>query len=598
MRLTNCLTAAVVVATSFATAHGQDVQFKGELDLPKIVRFRELPMRMMLEITQEPGKTNVVLEPGHLEHFDNLVRTSTDPELQTDAANSLARIARGDHGDISGSIDGLQKLLTSENRNVRRAAATALIEGKATGAAQSLLELSQTGNDRLRQLIDPALAAWSFAPAGEVWQARLTDINTSGTSLALAAKGIEALKFTAATDAVQSLVTNANASFQARQEAARTLCSIAPAAAREVAAKWESGTMRERLLATRLLSSKDAGSPEKLLALCGDSENAIAAVAWGQLQQLQPALLRSQVESGHAHADTGVRMAAIQVMSKFPDAKHCGFLNTLTGDTHIGVRNHAREVLVAYAKAEPQLRDVVVSNAALAVESNDTWQRTEQALHIAATLNEAKFAKLSVPLLTVDRPEVFVTAAWVVHLFPDPLIMEEVTRIAEQRYPRTKERSVGSDIGNQLAHLFQAGGYLEHKPMQALCEKQLNKGSIAGINARAAGVWALGMMNRDGSESPLIGQLIGRLNDRSTDPPEMGLVRRMALMSIARMGAKSEIDQVHRAYKIDPPMTLIPEAARWALKQLGETDIPPAKPPRDATNPVGGWSVAPLEPKK
>ena len=78
----------------------------------------------------------------------------------------------------------------------------------------------------------------------------------------------------------------------------------------------------------------------------------------------------------------------------------------------------------------------------------------------------------------------------------------------------------------------------------------------------------------------------------------MGLVRRMALMSIARMGAKSEIDQVHRAYKIDPPMTLIPEAARWALKQLGETDIPPAKPPRDATNPVGGWSVAPLEPKK
>jgi HEAT repeat protein len=600
IRLTNCLTAAVVVATSFATAtsHGQDVQFNGELDLPKIVRFRELPMRMMLEVTQEPGKTNVVLEPGHLEYFDNLIRTSTDPELQTEAANSLARIARGDHGDISGSIDGLEKLLTSENRNVRRAAAMALIEGKATSASPSLLELSQTGNDRLRQLIDPALAAWSFAPAGEVWQARLTDINTSGTSLALAARGIEALKFTAATDAVRLLVSNPNASFQSRQAAARTLCSIAPAAAREVAAKLEAGTMRERLLAIRLLSSKDAGSPEKLLALCEDTENAIAALAWTQLQELKPELLRSQVENGHAHADAGVRMAAIQVMSNFPDAKHCGLLQTLTGDVHIGVRNQAREVLVAYAKAKTELRDLVVSNATLAVQSNDTWQQTEQALHIAAALKEAKFTKLSVPLLTADRAEVYVTAAWLMHLFPDPLVMKQVTTIAEQRYPRAKEPIAGGDISNQLAHLFLSAGYLEHKPMQTLCEKQLNKGSIAGIKARAAAVWALGMMNRGEAESPLVRQLIGRLNDRSTDPPELPVVRRMAIMSIARMGAKSEIDQIRRAYKIDPPQTLIPEAARWALQELGETDIPPAKPPRDVTNPVGGWTVSPLAPRK
>ncbi|MFK7819553.1 MAG: hypothetical protein AB8G99_12615, partial [Planctomycetaceae bacterium] len=75
-------------------------------------------------------------------------------------------------------------------------------------------------------------------------------------------------------------------------------------------------------------------------------------------------------------------------------------------------------------------------------------------------------------------------------------------------------------------------------------------------------------------------------------------VRRMAVMSIGRMGAKDQIDELMKAHAMDPPLSVIPEAARWALTRLGVTDLPAKRIPADLVRSVGGWNVYPVSKRK
>lgn len=592
LTFTRFLIVAAIAAGSLP-AFGQSVHFAGELEIPRIARFRKLPMRMMLEVSLREPQVTTELEPGLIEFFDNLLRSSSEIELKTEAARSLGRIARGKHGDISGSVDTLRTLLFHENSDLQRAAVGALVAANPTEAAGDLLELSETANDRLRTTFEPALARWGFEPAAEVWKERLDSNRSSSTSVSLAVNGLAQLRHTPAASSVQKLLQNPNASYQNRYDAARALCILAPRAARDAASDFKSSGLQDRLLALALLDNNEEPSISETTAFLSDNQNAVAAQAWDQLQKLKPEALREHVKAGHLHADSTVRFAAVRVMEQFPSSEYCDFLNDLLGDVHIGVRNLARAALLVYCDSGDELRKQVVSNAAIAVEKNDNWQRTEQSLLIAAILRETQFTKMCVPHLTHERGEVYVTSAWFMHLYPDPFVMNKVTAIAEARY----EQRTQGEISNQLAFLFQAAGFLEHKPMQPLCERQFSKGSGLGEFGRAAGIWALGLMNRNDPASKLVPRLVDRLNDRDSMIPETDLIRRMSVMSLGRMGAKSEIGQIRNAYKVDAPESLIPESARWALRELGETDIPPSKTEADRTQPVGGWKVFPVKDK-
>jgi HEAT repeat protein len=598
MRNHTFISTLVLLAIVTTSVVGEDVHFTGEIKLPAIARHQQLLNRMMEELKVAPPKVVRELPEGTIAFFQKLLVDGTEADLQLDAVRALGEIAQENDGDISPAFPAITALLTHQNRELRRAAALTLIAADAKDSAAELLKLCESSDGRLRSIVEPVLGKWEFQPAAAMWNARLQDPSSSGSSLTLAANGLSTLESTTAADAVRAVIENQNAPYRARHAAGVALSSLDAGGANEVAAKLAVGTLRDRLLAVVLLNNKNPESLNSLATLCSDKENAVAAKAWTQLSKLDSSRLKQSVAVGCDHPDSGVRRAAVRVMSDFPEAAHCDLLAKLSGDVHINVRNEARVVLLEHATTDAELQKQIVANAEAAVKANDSWERTEQALLIAALLNQTQFTAMCVPLLEHERPEVFVTAAWIMHLYPDALVMDAVTPIMKRRYELRNTRGLADDIDLQMSFLFQTAGWLEHKPVQSLCEAQFSKNSGLGWAGRAAGISAIGMMNRDNPEADLVQKIVGRLNDRDSMVPELGQVQRMAVMSIGRMGAKDQISELMKAHGLDPVMSVIPESARWAMTRLGETNLPARRSVPNVMRPVGGWNVYPVSKRK
>ncbi len=585
----------VVLLTVFTPilACAQQPRFQGTIQLPAIARYRELPLRMMDEVSLAKPSATEVLADGSIEFFLRILEQSKQPATQIQALDALADIARRELGDITPAMAAIQKAVKSPDRLVRQAAAGAVISTDARDAVGELLGLCESEDDRLRMRIEPVLARWKYEPATKMWQTRVTEQSGTRISISLACDGLAAVGAKNALDDLETLIRTAN-SFQARLAAGRAIATLEPERGLALFDEFASGDTTSRLIAATLLTGDDAECRKKLSLMSDDQSAAVAAKAWVTLEASEPELLRDKVDAGHAHRDTQVRLAAIGVMERFADEANCDRLAVMSGDAHIVVRNNARRTLTEFAAASDTLKSRIVSNAMDAVTKADSWQRVEQSLLIAAVQGQAQFTEKCVPLLTHKRPEVYATAAWLMHLFPNALVMDEVTDIATRRLKlfgqAPDEEKV--DLGYQMASLFQLAGYLEHRPFQPLCNQQFSKNSGVTREGRAAAIWAIGMLNRNQPDKELISQLLRRLNDRSSPIPEFSLVRRMCVMALGRMQAKTESGQLRHAYKVDAPSTLIPEAVRWALGEFG-AEVPPTRLLRDSVKEVGGWDLSP-----
>ncbi len=579
----------------------QEVVFTGDVKLPRVARFRELPMRMVDELTIDFPPPRIELKPGLVEYFDKLARSGSEPELVAEAARSLRRIAAEDHGDISSTVDALESLLTHESPNVQRAAAGALIAADAKETAPALFKLSQTRRDLLRGTIEAALAKWQFAGAKQVWLDRLSEpAKSSSSMLALACSGLASLNASDAMEPITALYSDLNQPFPPRIAATRAIAALDPARARSLAEELTDGPLKDRLLAVSFLTTDEAESLTKLFGFCTDKSNAVAAAAWRELEQRKPELLKDVVTDGCRHPDTQVRLAAIRVIERYPSIENTDLLTTLTGDRHIDVRNNARVLQLQQAAESDELKARTIANAESGITPDSGWERIEQSLLILASLKQSQTTMRCVELLEHEHGEVYVTAAWVMHLYPNALVLPEVTEIAKRRRELARPSSppeMQRSIGFQMAHLYQLAGYLEHKPFMDLCIREFNQSSGLNRDGRAAGMWAIGMLNRGNPDPDLVGKLLQRVNARGGNFPEFDMVRRMALMSVGRMMAKDKASHARRAYALDGPATLIPESARWVLKQFGEKDIPPERKLEPFVRPVGGWRVSP-NPKK
>lgn len=595
---------ALVVVMSLAIAvlvpgscRAQDeVHFQGSVEVPDVVRYLQLPSRMVNELQLPPARHTVVLEDGLIEFFTQLL-SSQDVDLRIEAARSLDRIARGNHGDIAPAINALTKLVDAENRHLRLAAARALAAADARQAAAALVEFCQHADDRSRMQIEPALVRWQADEAVEMWRSRLDESGSSGLSLELACHGLKSVAAADASELVLRLLLNPNTPFAARRAAAEALASLDPGTARTTASTFGEGSVRDRLLAVALLAGPQAEARQELVRYCGDPANAVAADAWRRLETLQAELLQPELDAGLQHPDAEVRQAAIRVIDRFPGRENCDRLVERFSDEHIAVRNHARVVLLKHAQSDPALKEHAVTILEPALRGN--WQSAEQAVVAAAVLDQPQFAALCVPLLKHERPEVFVTAAWLIHLYPDALIMQEVDAVAQEKLQVVSNApvTVQDNVGAQLSFLFQTAGYLDYKPMLPLCTAQFSKTTGVDRSGRAGAMWAIGMLNRDQPVADLVPKLVERLNDRdSIVNPEFDLVRRMAAMSLGRMKAAPTISDLRYAYGFDAPDSLIPEAVRWGLGRMDQ-EVPPMRKLSDTTTPVGGWRISPLKSK-
>ena len=559
--------------------------YTGPLPIPHIARYQTLPMRMLLEPEfQLPPETRKV-DAALLPLFDRVLQQSEDDEILEQAALGMTRLTRESLADTSASGDILQKqLLQTFSPAVRLACASALVAGNHQAAAPHLLTMAAQEGDEFRLAVEPALAKWQYQPAEEIWKQRLTDSFATAIAIRLACEGLTALGSTSSLDQLKAVVTGSTATFAGRFAASRAMGTLHPEESREIGKTLAAQSVTDRLLAVQLLTNQTTDSISALLPLCQDSDNGVAAAAWKAVYSLDSSRLIDLLDQGRQHQDAVVRMTSAQVMQQFPNAARCEWLNILLSDYHLEVRNTAREQLVTVAEKSSELRPQIIAAAAdkLMADPRD-WQGIEQSLLVLGQLRSPDHADRCVALLDHDRNEVAVSAAWLIHLYPDDKVNDVVLqKIAIKddllsQTPVPEGTPAADSIPLQLAHLMMFAGLQRLSALQPRLEKSFSKSNPGGIEQRAAALWAIGLIRENSHDQQLARQLESRVKDRDGMMPEFPLVRQISVRSLGMIGAVGSVPVVLEAYKADPPETLIPHAARWALPLLSApqpADIP------------------------
>lgn len=570
--------------------------FAGPLDVPHIARFHALPMRMFLEPHMIPPRSIKALDSRFVPLFDKTLREIDDHELLETAALSLARVAHEKLQDISGSVDILLTHLESHsNLRVRFACARALVNADVRQSAAAVLKLNEHADDSQRLWIDPALARWNIAAAGDIWKQRLAADSETTLAISLACDGLAALGDSKASDMLLSVLHRELLTFEKRRAAARALSILAPDMAFAEAETLTGGSVPERLLGIQLLSSAKPEAHTRLFLLCSDASDGIASAAWATLFRVNPDALIPVLPTGRNHRDAVVRMTAAHVMRRFPNVERSGWLHEQLSDKHLEVRNVARGMSIRVATEQPQLRDGIIAMAAdTLVASPDNWQGIEQCLLLLGQLRAAQFSDRCVPLLEHPRNEVLVTSAWLMHLYPDVAVRDAVRKQLmqnEELFRNPALISGDADIGLQSSYLIQYAGLERMKDLKAFLEPNFSKSTPGGFSKRAAAMWTLGLFHEKDPDPDLAKSFLGRVADRSGLLPESEVVRRTSTIALGLTRAKSAVPGLLEAYTIDPGVSLIPDSARWSLGMIGEP-LPEALKPYSQD--VGGWRLSPL----
>jgi HEAT repeat protein len=586
------------VSCRSAVAADEAIEFKGSFELRPIVRFSELPRRMYLEPTISVPPDALYVKDGVLELLERMLVSGPDNEIRIQAIKAIEKIHTAELGSVAHLVQSIRKhLAESGNIHVRQACASALA---AIGHAESAAEVAQMCLPEFEALcvrIEPNFVSWGADALKPTWIQRVRSPEGFSTvQLQLATEGLVQLNETAANTALESILKNELAEFVIRHSAARALSTLDQQKAAATAETYVQGGVPDRLLACALLGRCSSDSGIALLSqLCDDESNAVAARAWKTMLDRAPEQLVKKLGSGVSHQESNVRFAAIRTISLFPTEDGCRMLHVLAGDIHIGVRNSARQVLAVFADTNADLRYTILQNAGGTLSDPDvSWQQLEQSLILLGQLKHREWQKQCLPLLDHDRPEVFATAAWLLHLMPQHDIAELVGEATLKRH-KLYQTAQGSDplateLAIQLTFLFQHAGFTELQSLQKLCERQFSKGE-GDPEKRAAALWALGKINSGNADPTITGKLVERIFDDNPVLPEYFIVRRMSVLALVWMNARSTVPDMHRIRKMYGVRSLLGQTARWAIPQLGAEQPPKPEP---LNIPVEDFPISPL----
>lgn len=571
--------------------------FTGPIEIPDVVRFRTLPHRM----DYEPFITDVqrvfILSDRYVPLSIRMLQEATDEEIIEVAALQLYRIARENMADTSSAAESLlNRFKNSTSRRVRSACMLALAAGGAKAMAADITEYTSTASDSERLVLEPVLASWGFQPAGEIWRARLTSPTASTTAVSLACDGLAALGDKPSTAALLQLTGDSTRDYLQRHSAARAAVILQPDQAIAVADVLSQRGQPERLIAVALLDSNLPEALSRTVTLCSDSADGVASAAWQQVFRRQPDLLQPLIEPGMIHRDATVRMTAARVMRQYPSADRVTKLHQLRSDRHIQVRNVARQMLERVAVEQPPLREQIVGMAVDSLKPDSTdWQGIEQSLVLLGQLRESTFSPQCLGLLNYPRNEVMVSAAWLIHLYPDLAVRDQVlqaTLDAERMIYDPKEEP--RTHGLKQALLFQYLGILRVAEIESVLEKQFNKQVPGGEERRGASMWALGLLHERKPDQSLITRFHERIQDRSSPRPEGAPVRRNSLLALGMMRADNPGTHavVKESMVMDSATERVRGTTRWVHPLVG-LELPPPIP--DYEYAVGGWRLNPIE---
>jgi HEAT repeat protein len=506
-----------------------------------------------------------------------------EADLRCKAADAIAQAHRRGYKGLDVGVAPLVAALDRPDQHaaVRLAAARALVTLEARQAAPSLLKQAQAGGGALADFIEPALARWDYQPARAVWLQRLRDPATPRRSLRLAIGCLEVVREEQAAGRLRELALAAETPGPVRLAAARALGALRDQGlegdAGQLAADDSARGLASRLAAAALLRRHGGAEAVRILVrLMGDREPAVVAPAVARLLEIDVKLVVPALANLLASRDPAVRSLAVEALRRQPTGEHVRLLADRLDDLHPEVRVKARQALHGLAAMEAWRGPVVAEGTrALATQQ---WRGLEQAAILLAQLDHKPAAGRLAELLSHDRPEVGLAAAWGLRKLAVAATLPAVLKYVEAKLKDLAKGVGGPLLDHQLSQLNQFLGLARYGPADAALRRYLprmRKG-IGSPEARAAAVWALGLIHEGKADPEVVRAVEARLNDLAPPPPEDYRVRWMAAVTLGRLKAKAALPSLRKYYQAPPPYA--DRVCGWAIEQITGERLPPPEP--------------------
>ncbi len=523
--------------------------------------------------------------------FEALGRPEADMRCQ--AAMAIAKAHAMGMGGLAITVPALTRELErpDQHSSVALAAAKALVALDAKDSAPGLFKLASAGDLELREIIEAALARWNFAPAREDWLKRLNAPAPRGRSAILAIRSLATAREPKAVPRLRELVLSVETPSQIRLEAAKALGTLrksgAEADAELLAADASAKGMLARLAGVWLLRHHSGDRAiRQLQSFARDAEPSVAVVALTRLVELDPAHVEPILASALGSTDANARGLGVEVLFRRPSDSHIQQLGERLSDAHPDVHSQARRALRELAG---KFRTAVLAECERALAGAD-WRGREQAAILYAQLDHKPAALKLTAVLSDERPEAAIAAAWGLRVLAVPETLPNslahfVRHTAKPDPPEWRDR--------QLGHLAQQMGQARYTLADTSLRVVVPPNNRSGVHTRAAASWALGLIHEGKPVPELAATLAGRVSAVRPFDVELEPVRTMCAISLARMKAAEQLPTLRTFYTDGKPsFNKVNNACAWAIEQLTGEKVPP---PGELVLPQRAWFLVPID---
>ena len=532
-------------------------------------------------------------------------------EIRVDAVETIRMASVKKLPGLEVTIDPLIAICADkENSKVlRHTAASALVLQDAKQAESVFVEAVTAGEFEMSLIVEDALRRWQSEALLDIWRKRIE----RPTSISLMRLAFNGLASNGSDDDHQQLVdyaVNRANRNSLRLEAAQAIAAYSKRPYLTEAAALSIGTSSDLVIAAAL-ASPTPGEQEQDQAveinqrLCASLSYVASGLAAQSLIAWNPQSILELSEVLESHRNKRSRLAYVTALYETVASDTLVTLAQYLDDADPELRTQVRNWLIQLAE-QPELRPGIIQVTQRSV-SSDSWRVQEQGLHMAVELEQTQVALDALGLLTSERAEVLVTAAWALRRLQVTATLAPALAYCDgrkleflgEKLPRDLEFS----INEQFAHLYQMFGQMKYKPASKLLQQFTRKEQALRFRVRASAAWALGKIwEGDLTGDPEVAKLLfTRLTDEAPIPPEDVLVKRMCAIGLARMGSNTPetIAALHKYREQtmrsgEPGFNSLHTGASWALTELtGESFPDPI--PEDYNE--GPWLLSPFDAK-
>ena len=515
-----------------------------------------------------------------------------EQELKLVAAKTIGKAAELGVAGLDVTIAPLIALvIDADNRAlVRHTAAMSLVQLNAKQAGASLLELVKAGDFDLSAIVEPAFAKWGTAGAVEVWRTRIVEFQSqaqkSSSLFRLAITGLGKIGNAADRQSLVAIAKDTEQNAVLRIAAAHSVAGTLTQPALEIAEQLAATNKVANHLIAALLASPMPSDENRdrslavITLLVNSKHSTVQSIAFEALAKWNPAAVLGFGQQATNHFHFRVRGAYVNSLNQLITADNIFELSTFLNDPHPQIRVQVRELLLTASKTEELLPSVIGAMQSAIV--SDQWRMQEQAMHIAVALNQKQVAVDIVELLRSQRNEVIATSGWALRRLAvtDTLatILEYCTSLKVAFESEKLNYDTMYAVNEQVAHLFQMFGQMKYAKSMPLMHRFIRKNPLIRFRVRSSAIWAAGLIYEGdlNGDPKLEKALLERLNDDAPMPPEDNLVKRMACVSLARMGSKGEetISSLWKYHGRTKPFGALRDGTEYALKRLIDEKFP------------------------